>query len=1670
MNNKVKIKYRKPLLELCDPNKKIETVLTDRTQMSAYEITLSEKVNETAELTFKMPFNNKKLTSNDCEKLVKMEGQYYVIKSVTVSDYDSRVINVNCVHESVELKGILCSTIDVIGVTVEEMFNSIMESVTSMEVGYIFKGTDIPDTTRRALQNDSEVSIYENLIAMAEVFQACLEFGFDVYGNKTIYLRKNPLNKGKYVKKKNGLKQLDITYDSNELFTKVIAFGETDSDGVELNIMGVNPTGKSYVENYDYFLAKGMTMEEIKANPRCNQEMVYRNTDIVDENDLYRLALEELKKCSVPVLVGSIDMIDFSVFEGSSLVAPVINEEITVIDQDINFSISARITAIERNYDNPLQTKVTISNVVEYKSVFKELVSAGEKVDQITTVNPSTGKTSVIAGLIQGKINSAVTQIGTMLDAIDAPEADYAILFEDRRVGSPLYGALAIGTSGILIAHELKEDNTWNWATAINSLGVNASQVVTGTLWANLIKAGILSDVNNTTWINMEDGTFSFANEQITFDGDKLQVSIDGKPIEEVINDATFSVISNREHCQFVLDEDGTPSKNTEFIFEFKVKRASTTGEVPCVIKDVALSNDDIEAEWTNFSNTVKLKADTDRVFANTEGSMDVTIETPYGDISKTVYWNTVVNGIDASYVEILASSQVFFMNNNETEYTPDNITLTPIMVLCEYISWSYSMDGNTWNEVVSGENGLVVDESTGELTIASSSELFTDTEDSITFKISCTENSFDITTVVRLKDGDDAFSVLLDNENHTFVGNYEGYAIKDSIDIALIGFVGRLQVPLTIGNIYQIPNGMTCEIIDNNTIAPTLRVSVDTTFTTKNGTIIIPVTGIYEEVEDETVGDDMIVGDDTPLGGKRAKVGLYLEKAFSYSLSLDGTPASNVKITGASNTFLSGDGGRTYTPTTLTFKGVFTECSFGKWQYWNVSKGVYEDAISGISGLTLSNESLTVNVNSPLFNEKGGCITLRLLSNIDGVHDIITVNKFTQIDDLDVELENIRSEIVQSNHDWKATFTTTNSNNLLFDGDFQQPYGNWYWYTLDSECAMAPNVNNAYPFYDDAVSMNILLNGDNETGIGYGIDLQLKPNTDYVYQAYIYIEDDTTIDTNDSTPLSFWTWTGDTPCDLTKDTSEILDYSQVLSSKRYNLCYVHFKTKDVKESIKCRLFIKGQTNTGTFGALSIRQVCFRERDTVGKYEGNSNEVVAGITTIDMNGITVEHTEHETKTQMKADGFFITDKNGEVVAELSNTEQWTQLKADKVFAKNIENVYEGSSNLYVKHAYAGDSDGSSEKPFKSFADLQKYLELTPIINKDLSISVMTTDDCTETLKLSNLKGSGKINIIFNSSYKGRGGGTREAGIYLKDIQMQVVIQGAGLFDEFIHGALFYDCKYVELKDCIFNVPNFGCLFSNTNGLVNVVDFASSYCAVGGERGSVVNVLSASGNAGASGTGQCCRVTTGAIITLGKGSLGETNVPEGTLAYQGGYIYKDGTCNPTSSWSYPISKPIPTPPATNQYTQSFNWTSHKTYQYQWSNWGDSDCKQGSWGYGLRGGHMFFDMTSIRNFLSGTVLDGNTITLTRANSGGQSGGANVYINGSSCSSASGTPSYGGQTLLGTLSWGETNTFTLPKAIVQGLKNGAYNSLAVYVNSSASNCYLNIVNASITLKVEK
>lgn len=444
----------------------------------------------------------------------------------------------------------------------------------------------------------------------------------------------------------------------------------------------------------------------------------------------------------------------------------------------------------------------------------------------------------------------------------------------------------------------------------------------------------------------------------------------------------------------------------------------------------------------------------------------------------------------------------------------------------------------------------------------------------------------------------------------------------------------------------------------------------------------------------------------------------------------------------------------------------------------------------------------------------------------------------------------------------------------------------------------------------------------------------------------------------------------------------------------------------------------------------------------------------------------VTHTDSTTKTRIGAEGFYLLDSDNEIFASFSTKESWSELKADKVLADNIDNVYIGDSNLYVNHSYVGESDGSIDKPFSSFSMLNENLNRSRIINKTLNINVLSTGNVTEMFYLSDLYGTGVLNITLANSCTYQGENTRDAGIKFNNVKLIIKIVSACLFNNFLHGALFYNCGHVTMTNEIFNVPNYGVLFSNTNGVVSTVDFASSYCAIGAEKNSTVYVLTVAGNAGSGGTGEAFRSLTGSHIIVGT-TASATAIPKGTTRAESGLVTKIGTCNANGSWAYPTTNPVPSAPTGMTYNQSFNATSKATYQYAWGSWSSGECKSGVYSsYGDKAGHLFFDLTSIRTFLnSGTVTDGATITLTRANSGGSSGGVSISVGGSSCSSASGTPSYSNKGTVGTLSWGQTANFTLSKAIVDGIKNGTINSITTHGSG-----YSNITACSINLKIQK
>ena len=892
---------------------------------------------------------------------------------------------------------------------------------------------------------------------------------------------------------------------------------------------------------------------------------------------------------------------------------------------------------------------------------------------------------------------------------------------------------------------------------------------------------------------------------------------------------------------------------------------------------------------------------------------------------------------------------------------------------------------------------------------------------------------------------GTSATNVILGNENHTFAAQSNGQAVAATTNTTVIGYLGATQKACTIGTISGLPTGMTATIKNNGTTSASIDIAVTSSMTTKQGTLIIPVTCNN----------------------------ITFNKIFSYSLSLDGTPAPSARIVASSNSFLSSDGGKTYSPDSIKLSFSLVECTYSKWQYNTDGGSTWTNVTSGSNGFTInSDKTLSITVASALFGSLSGTIHLKLITSNSKAYDVITINKLVQVEDIGNQLSDIKSEITQTNNAWKAAFTTGNANNLLYDGDFKLGTDNW----IAENSTITTGNSSAFPFYDKEKYMKITCPG----AARYRYDLELKPDTDYVYEAWIY-RSAVSITSGEKCPLYFWLWTGDTVTDNSSTLCEIKEYSNSMTKGKFIHCYIHFKTTNSPTTVvSWRGFIGSTKPTSGSAFLGVREVSLREASMPGAWQPNGNEVITGMTTINQNGIKVEHSEAGTYTQMDAAGFSIRDATtGDVFAWLSSKKQWTELKVDKVFAGNIENVYEGDANLYVNHAATVAGNGTADKPFNSFRQLAEYLQATPVINKDLYITVRDPNFViNEQLHLHGLKGSGFIKITLEGTLIIANPGYGQFCIRLTQIPKWVVIAGSREFGSATtgavlcdggngdgHGIYAADVDRLQVDALTIACKNWGILTHRAHLYTWHVDFGKCYCAVELEYQSIYY--------SSDDVGSCvdfCRLQSGSFAYWGYAG-GTPHRPQGNVQMINGMYYDGGIqLIPTDSPRFPTSNPAPPPTSGQVFTYTYNWTSHKTYAYSYNNWSDSDCKQGSWGYGLRGGHMFFDIATLRSQMTGTVQDGNTITLTRASRGGISGGANVYINGSTCSSASGTPSYGGQTLLGTLAWGETKTFTLPKAIVQGLVSGSYNSLAVYVNSSASNCYINIVNCSITLKTKK
>lgn len=177
----------------------------------------------------------------------------------------------------------------------------------------------------------------------------------------------------------------------------------------------------------------------------------------------------------------------------------------------LGITTDARVISLK--YDS-IKQKVTYVELGDFTyNYFNNVSSSVNRIDQV--VRPDG---TVMADKIAGFIDGARASLRAQYDVAKKQDV-MAILFENLDESSTLYGAMALGTQGLMISKTRTADGReWDWTTAMTAAG----------LIANVIIAGIIADQKGRNYWNLDTGEFALSATGFT---------VDGKPAEDYFKD-----------------------------------------------------------------------------------------------------------------------------------------------------------------------------------------------------------------------------------------------------------------------------------------------------------------------------------------------------------------------------------------------------------------------------------------------------------------------------------------------------------------------------------------------------------------------------------------------------------------------------------------------------------------------------------------------------------------------------------------------------------------------------------------------------------------------------------------------------------------------------------------------------------------------------------------------------------------------------------------------------------------------------------------------------------------------------------------------------------------------------------------------------------------------------
>ena len=330
---------------------------------------------------------------------------------------------------------------------------------------------------------------------------------FDVYINDRI-----GSDNGVRVEFGYNLNEIEEDINIENVVTRIIPVG---FNGIMLE--GITPWVDSPIINkYTQPKMRVIEFSDIKVKENSDDEEGFNTIEEAREELIRQCNLLYENGIDKPTVNYKIDMINLANTTAYKDFEMLVNvnkgDTVTCYIPHLDIDVKARVIDYERDLITGEYISIELGNAVD--NFFNEQADTQATVNKITNSNGT-----VNAGEIQGVINAIQTQFKALKD-IAQPQDVRAMLFEDKVEGSPTFGCLCIGTSGFEIASSFKPGTTeWDFRTFGTGQGFIADCII----------AGILMSRNSASWLNLDNGTFDFANGNLAFDG--IDLTMIGKII-----------------------------------------------------------------------------------------------------------------------------------------------------------------------------------------------------------------------------------------------------------------------------------------------------------------------------------------------------------------------------------------------------------------------------------------------------------------------------------------------------------------------------------------------------------------------------------------------------------------------------------------------------------------------------------------------------------------------------------------------------------------------------------------------------------------------------------------------------------------------------------------------------------------------------------------------------------------------------------------------------------------------------------------------------------------------------------------------------------------------------------------------------------------------------------